>query len=170
MSKFSHYTICSIKVKTREGWPLLTVETEVNRNSKSTNERGPSLVVRWACRAGARDFYPALTTLVSPVQNICFLTINYISLYVCPHRPTTRGQAVVQGRLPLNACLRIQIRNIFFLPCQQKRYCLRVGNVLTNRGVLPPHTQPMTTTILKSSIPSHGIDASKIQFHNGLDA
>jgi hypothetical protein len=26
-----------------EGWPLLTVETEVNGDSKSTNERGPSL-------------------------------------------------------------------------------------------------------------------------------
>jgi hypothetical protein len=30
--------------ETREGWPLLTVETEVNGDSKSTNERGPSLV------------------------------------------------------------------------------------------------------------------------------
>ncbi len=32
--------------QTREGWPLLTVETEVNgyRYSRSTNERGPSLV------------------------------------------------------------------------------------------------------------------------------
>jgi hypothetical protein len=29
---------------TREGWPLLTVETEENGDSKSTNERGPSLV------------------------------------------------------------------------------------------------------------------------------
>ncbi len=29
--------------ETREGWPLLTVETEANRDSKSTNERGPSL-------------------------------------------------------------------------------------------------------------------------------
>jgi hypothetical protein len=28
----------------REGWPLLTEETEVNGDSKSTNERGPSLV------------------------------------------------------------------------------------------------------------------------------
>ncbi len=28
--------------ETREGWPLLTVETEVNGDSKSTNERGPS--------------------------------------------------------------------------------------------------------------------------------
>ncbi len=30
--------------ETREGWLLLTVETEVNGSSKSTNERGPSLV------------------------------------------------------------------------------------------------------------------------------
>jgi hypothetical protein len=28
----------------REGWPLLTVETEVNGDAESTNERGPSLV------------------------------------------------------------------------------------------------------------------------------
>jgi hypothetical protein len=27
-----------------EGWPLLTVETEVNGDSKRTNERGPFLV------------------------------------------------------------------------------------------------------------------------------
>ncbi len=27
--------------ETRDGWPLLTVETEVNGDSKSTNERGP---------------------------------------------------------------------------------------------------------------------------------
>ncbi len=30
--------------ETREGWPLLTFETELNGDSKSTNERGPSLV------------------------------------------------------------------------------------------------------------------------------
>jgi hypothetical protein len=30
-------------VVTREGWPLLTVGTEVNGDSKSTNVRGPSL-------------------------------------------------------------------------------------------------------------------------------
>ncbi len=30
--------------ETREGWPLLTVETEVNGDSKSTNEKGPFLV------------------------------------------------------------------------------------------------------------------------------
>jgi hypothetical protein len=29
-----------IKYGTREGWPLLTVETQVNGDSKSTNKRG----------------------------------------------------------------------------------------------------------------------------------
>jgi hypothetical protein len=41
----------------REGWPLPTVETEVNGDSKSTNERGPSYrLVRCTCRAGKRDY------------------------------------------------------------------------------------------------------------------
>jgi hypothetical protein len=30
--------------ETREGWPLLTVGTEVNGDLKSTNETGPPLV------------------------------------------------------------------------------------------------------------------------------
>ncbi len=30
--------------KTSEGWPLLAVETEVNGDSKKTNERSPFLV------------------------------------------------------------------------------------------------------------------------------
>jgi hypothetical protein len=36
-------------------------------------------------------------------------------------------------------------------------------------GVFFPYTQHMTTTILKSSIPSHGIAASNRQFHNGIN-
>ncbi len=56
--------------ETREGWPLLTVETEVNGDSKSTIEMDPFLV-RWACRAGKRYTCSALAALVGPVQNIC---------------------------------------------------------------------------------------------------
>ncbi len=41
--------------ETREGWPLPTVESEVNGDSKSTNERGPSLVGSLGCCAGYRD-------------------------------------------------------------------------------------------------------------------
>ncbi len=37
-----HVKICARE--TRERWPLLAVETDVNGYSKSTNERGPSLV------------------------------------------------------------------------------------------------------------------------------
>jgi hypothetical protein len=52
--------------------PVLTGETEVNGDSKSTNERGLSLVgsLDSPRRVGARDFSFALTTLDGPVQNI----------------------------------------------------------------------------------------------------
>jgi hypothetical protein len=41
-----------IDTEDREGWPLLSVETEVNGESKSTNERGPSWVgsLGFSCR------------------------------------------------------------------------------------------------------------------------
>jgi hypothetical protein len=49
--------------------------------------------------AGTRDFYPALATLVSPVQHIFFLIAHFFNLCVpiC-YQP---GQAVVAGRLSL---------------------------------------------------------------------
>jgi hypothetical protein len=50
-----------------QGWPLLLVETEVNGDSKSTNERGPSLI-GWACRAVKRYICSALVALVGPVK------------------------------------------------------------------------------------------------------
>ncbi len=56
--------------ETREGWPLLTVETE--RDSKRTNHR---------------EICPALAALVNPVQNIIFLTVHFFT--VSPHRPAT---------------------------------------------------------------------------------
>ncbi len=56
--------------ETTEGWPLPTVETEVNGDSKSTNERGPFLVGSLGCRAGTRDFCHSVAAPVGPVQNI----------------------------------------------------------------------------------------------------
>jgi hypothetical protein len=64
--------------ETREGWPLLNVETEVNKDSKSTNDNGPSL----ACCAGTRDFCFALAALVGPVQNIFFRTVHFFNAFV----------------------------------------------------------------------------------------
>jgi hypothetical protein len=56
--------------------------------------------VRWACRAGTRDFYSASAALVGTVQNIFFLTVHYLNAFV----PTTlklHGQAAVLARLSL---------------------------------------------------------------------
>ncbi len=61
--------------ETREGWPQLSVETEVKRDSKRTNERGPFLV-------GTREFRYALAALVGPVQNIFFLSVHCFNYFV----------------------------------------------------------------------------------------
>jgi hypothetical protein len=42
-------------------------------------------LIRWARHAGTRDFYLALAALVSPVQNIFFLSGHF--QFMCPHRP-----------------------------------------------------------------------------------
>jgi hypothetical protein len=60
-------------------------------------------LVRWACRAGTRDFYPALAALDSPVQKYFFLTLHYCNL--CVPIAQQPGQAVLHGRLSLNLCL-----------------------------------------------------------------
>jgi hypothetical protein len=60
-------------------------------------------LVRWACRAGTRDFCSALTALVGPVQNIFFLTIHYFNYFVPIAQQA--GQETVLGRLSLSMCL-----------------------------------------------------------------
>jgi hypothetical protein len=72
-------------------------------DSKSINERGPSLVLgwfRWACPTSTRDFWSALAALVSPVQNIFFLTAHFYYSFVPIARQA--GQAAVLGRLSLS--------------------------------------------------------------------
>ncbi len=64
-------------------------------------------LVRWALLAGARDCYTALSALVSPVQNIFFLTVPYFNL--CIPIAQQPGKAVVQGRPSLNVCLRMKL-------------------------------------------------------------
>ncbi len=80
----------------------MTVETEANGYSKSTYDRGPSLVLRWgwARRANIRDFCP---TLVGTVQNIIFLTVHYFTSFVPVAQQA--GQAAVLGRLSFNMSL-----------------------------------------------------------------
>jgi hypothetical protein len=60
-------------------------------------------LVRWACRAGTRNFCSALAALLGPVQKIFTLTLHYFHSFV----PIVQqaGQAVVLGRLSLSMCL-----------------------------------------------------------------
>jgi hypothetical protein len=63
-------------------------------------------MVRWALLAGARDFYSVLAALVSPEQNIFFITLHYISIHV----PIAKQPpVVVHGHLSLNLSLREQV-------------------------------------------------------------
>ncbi len=59
-------------------------------------------LVRWACHAGTKDFYPVVAVLANPVQNIFFLTVHFISSFVPIGHQT--GQAVVLGHLSLGMC------------------------------------------------------------------
>ncbi len=65
--------------ETREGRPLPTVETEVNGDSKSTNERDPSLV-------SSLDLSEILfclgCSIVGPVENGVFLTVHCLIPFV----------------------------------------------------------------------------------------
>ncbi len=90
---------CVFPKETREGWPLLTVETEVNGDSKRTNEK-------WSCLGW-------FVKLVSPVQNsfvlpCCssqpsILTVHYFNSFVPIAQQA--GQAAVLGRLSLGVCV-----------------------------------------------------------------
>jgi hypothetical protein len=82
----------------------MIVETEVNVDSKRTNERDRFLVVvRWACRAGKRDVCSTLAALVGPVQNMFFRTVYYFITFVLIAQQA--GQVAVLGRLSLSVCL-----------------------------------------------------------------
>jgi hypothetical protein len=62
-----------------------------------------SWLVRWACRAGTRDFCSALAALFGPVQNVFFLIVHYLNSFVLAAQQA--GQAVVLGRLSLRLYL-----------------------------------------------------------------
>ncbi len=84
------------------GGPLPTVETEVNGDSKSTNERGPSLVGSLGSSCRCKRLFPAFAALVSPVQNILFLTAHYFNL--CVSIAQQPGQGSRAGP-PISECV-----------------------------------------------------------------
>jgi hypothetical protein len=93
--------------ETTDGWLLLTVETTLYGDSKSTNERGPfSFVVTWACRAGTRDFYSVFTACHSrPIAKKKFSSPYSISIHLSSMSSKLAGQQTVLGSLSLSMCL-----------------------------------------------------------------
>jgi hypothetical protein len=65
----------------------------------------PSWLVHWARLAGTRD----LAALVRPVEKVFFLTVHYFNEYDYAPIAQQPGQAVVQGRLSRNVCLRLEL-------------------------------------------------------------
>jgi hypothetical protein len=88
--------------ETREGWPLLTVETEVNGDSKSTNERGPSLAGSLGLLCWYKIFLFCLGCSSRPsTKYFFFLTMHFsIPLSLSPRQA---GHAGVLGRLAQKA-------------------------------------------------------------------
>jgi len=84
--------------ETRDGWPLLTVETEVNGDSQSTNERGHSLVgsLRLIAVPVQKIFVLPRLFHSAPVQNNFFLTVHLFNYFVPIGQQA--GQAAVLGR------------------------------------------------------------------------
>jgi hypothetical protein len=69
----------SYSERLERGWPLLIVETEVNGDSKSTNERGSSLVGLLGLPCRYKRFLPCLGCSSQPSTNIFSLTIHYFN-------------------------------------------------------------------------------------------
>ncbi len=70
----------------------------ISRSARGDTGALPWLV-RWAYRAGTRDFGSALTVLVDPVQNNFFLTVQYFNSFVPIAQQA--GVAAMLGRLSL---------------------------------------------------------------------
>ncbi len=83
--------------ETIEGWPLLTVETEVNGDSKRTNVRGPSLVGSLGMLCRYKIFLFCLDCSSQPSTKYYF-PHRTLFHFISAHRP---GHAGVLGRLSL---------------------------------------------------------------------
>ncbi len=75
---------CSLPTRvTREGWPLLTVETEVNGDSKGTNQRGPSSGWFFGLVVAVQEIF------VQPWLYKIFFSSPYTFSIPCPNRPAS---------------------------------------------------------------------------------
>ncbi len=91
--------------ETAEGWPLLTVETAVNGDSKSTNERCPSFVGSSDLSCRYKRVLFCLHCHNRPIAKKKFTSPYSISIYLSSSPSKLAGQEAVLGRLSLSMCL-----------------------------------------------------------------
>ncbi len=92
--------------ETTEGWPLLTVETEVNGDSKSKNESGPFFVGSLGSSCRYKRFLSCLGCS-SQLSTKYFFPHRTLFQFMCPHR-----QALWAGSRagpPVSVCLRVNL-------------------------------------------------------------
>jgi hypothetical protein len=119
--------------KTRERWALLTVETEANGDSKSTNEKDPSLVGSLGSSCRYNRFLSCLGCSSRLSTKYFFSSPCTNSIHLSPS-PTKLDRQSCRGHLSLNLCLSGRIlpvysRNVDYkaLPMDGCRYnCIRV--------------------------------------------
>jgi hypothetical protein len=81
----------------------MTVETETYGNSKSTNERGPSLVGSLGLSFRYKRFLSCVGCSSRPCTKYFFITIHYFTSFVPIAQQA--GQAALLGHQSLNMCL-----------------------------------------------------------------
>jgi hypothetical protein len=93
--------------ETREGWPLLTVETEANRDSHSTNERGPSLVGLLGSSCRYTRLLPCPGCSGQPSTN--FFLHHTLFQFICRHRQSTLAGSRAGPPVSECVCLRLEM-------------------------------------------------------------
>ncbi len=87
VSNFRHFVFAVHDRETREGWSLLTVETEVNEDSRSTNEMVPSLAGSWGLWCRCKRSLFCLGCSRQPNSKI--IPHRALFKFMCPHHPAT---------------------------------------------------------------------------------
>jgi hypothetical protein len=97
----------------REGWPLLTVETEANGDSRSTYERGKG-VLHWL---GSLCRYNTFLSCLgcSRPSTIYYFPHHTLFHFLSPHCPATwGGNRAASLRLPAIGELKGQVKSLFY--------------------------------------------------------
>ncbi len=143
-----HPLLTAATRETRVGWPLRTIEIDVNGDSKSTNESGPFLVGSLGLSCQYKGFLFCLG---------CFSrtrTKYFFPHFLCPHRPASCQSCSV-------ACLLVRVSGVFacWKWVDQQR-CPSHTHKIWHRQFWNLHFLHMESLPSQESIPQRKIDFS----------